>query len=817
MTREVRIGIEGMSCAACVARVERVIARQPGVSAAVVNLAAGTAVVRHERAEIPALLEAVRGAGYAPVVDSLTLGVGDMSCAACVGRVERAIRALEGVLEVGVNLATETATVRYLPASVSRERIAQTVSAAGYVPRLDEPVSTEDPRAREQRQLRRDLLFAAVATLPLLLISMGPMLLPGLEGLMARLARPAVWHWLQFALATPVLLWGGRHLLARGLRELRQLSPGMDSLVTLGSGAAYLYSLLALTLPGLFPAGTAHLYFESAAVIVTLILLGRYLESLAKGRAAQAIRRLFDLQPKTARVLGQDGQERTIPVAAVVPGDLLLVRPGERLPVDGLVSAGESHVDESMLSGEPLPVHKRPGDEVIGGTVNQTGAFSYRATRVGAETVLAQIIRLVEDAQAGKPPIQRVADRIAAVFVPLVMAAALLTFLLWLWLGPAPGLNLAFVAALSVLLIACPCAMGLATPTAIMVATGRGAGLGILFRQGAALETLARIDTLLLDKTGTLTEGRPSLTELVPFGMAADEALALIAALERHSEHPVATAIVAAASARGLSLDAADRLEAVPGFGVRGLVGGRQVAVGARRWMEQLGVPLDLAADAEGHLSGQGLTPIYAAAEGRLIAVLGVADPIRSGSGEALARLRALGIELAVVTGDGWGTAEAVARTLGIRRVLAEVLPAGKAAEVERLQSGGARVGFVGDGINDAPALARADVGIAIGTGTDIAAEAGEVVLMQGDLRAVAAAIVLARRTVRTIRLNFVWAYGYNILLIPLAAGIFYPLTGWLLNPMLAAGAMSVSSLFVVTNSLRLRRCPLESGLADAR
>lgn len=811
MTRELRIGVEGMSCASCVARVERVIGRQPGVTSASVNLAAGTAVVRYEHAAIPALLEAVRGAGYAPLVESLTLGVGGMSCASCVGRVERAIRALEGVLEVSVNLATETATVSYLPASVSRERIAQAVGAAGYEARLDAPAVADDPRVREQRQLERDLLFAAAATLPLLLISMGPMLLPGLEGLMARLARPAVWHWLQFALATPVLLWGGRHLLARGLRELRHLSPGMDSLVTLGSGAAYLYSLLALTLPGLFPEGTAHLYFESAAVIVTLILLGRYLESLAKGRAAQAIRRLFDLQPKTARVLGEDGVERTIPVAAVVPGDLLLVRPGERLAVDGRLTEGESHVDESMLSGEPLPVHKRPGDEVIGGTVNQTGAFRYQATRVGAETVLAQIIRLVEDAQAGKPPIQRVADRIAAVFVPLVMAAALLAFLLWLWLGPAPSLNLAFVAALSVLLIACPCAMGLATPTAIMVATGRGAALGILFRQGAALETLARIDTLVLDKTGTLTEGRPTLTELVPCGMTADAALALVAALERHSEHPVAAAIVAAADARGLVLEAVEQFESVPGFGVRGLIGGRRVAVGARRWMEQLAVPLDPAAEAEGRLSGQGMTPIYAAADGGLIAVLGVADPLRPGSREAVTRLRALGIELAMLTGDGWGTAEAVARAVGIQRVSAEVLPAGKAAEVERLQSGGARVGFVGDGINDAPALARADVGIAIGTGTDIAVEAGEVVLMQGDLRAVADAVALARRTRRTIRLNFVWAYGYNIALIPLAAGAFYPLTGWLLSPMLAAGAMSVSSLFVVTNSLRLRRCALPS------
>ncbi|MBK1720427.1 heavy metal translocating P-type ATPase [Thiocystis violacea] len=807
MTQEIRIGVGGMSCASCVTRVERVIAGRPGVESATVNLAAGTAIVRFDQAVIPDLLEAVRGAGYEPLVESVTIGVGGMSCASCVGRVERAIQALPGVIEARVNLSTESASVDYLPATLSRERIAQTIRAAGYEPSEPEAAAETDEvrKQRELGQLKRDLGFAAALTLPLMLVSMGSMLVPALQALMTGLAPMAFWHWLELALATPVLFWAGRRFFARGLTELRHFGPGMDSLVMLGSGAAYLYSLLALTWPGLFPAGTANLYFEAAAVIVTLILLGRYLEAVAKGRTSRAIRRLVKLRPKTARLLGADG-ETEIPADAVVPGDILLVRPGERLPVDGLLTEGGSFVDESMISGEPAPVRKRPGDEVIGGTLNQTGAFRYRATRVGAETVLARIIQLVEDAQSGKPPIQRLADRIASVFVPLVMAVALLTFGVWLWLGPEPALSRAFVAAVSVLLIACPCAMGLATPTAILVATGRGAALGILFRNGAALETLARVDTIVLDKTGTLTEGHPALTELSAHGVDESAALALAAAVERHSEHPIGAAIVAAAKARGLVLAEATEIEAVPGFGIRARVEGQVIAIGTRRWMARLGVSLEAAAGTVERLGAEGQTPIHVAADGRLIAVLAVTDPIKPSGPEAIARLGALGLEVAMLTGDGQRSAEAVARRVGIARVLAEVLPADKAAEVKRLQAEGRRVAFVGDGINDAPALAQADVGIAIGTGTDIAVEAGEVILMQGDPRGAANAVALARRTLRIIRLNFFWAYAYNVALIPLAAGVFYPFSGWQLSPMLAAGAMSLSSLFVITNSLRLRR-----------
>lgn len=811
MSQEIRIGVNGMSCAACVTRVERAIAKAPGVEAAEVNLAAQTAVVRFDQAEIPQLLAAVRGAGYDPVVESVTIGVGGMTCASCVARVERAIKALPGVVDASVNLTTESATVEFLPDSVSRERIVQAIREAGY--EAAEPSQAPDhaPDHAQQRQalelaaLRRDLRFAAAFTLPLVVLSMGPMVLHELGHAGHAFVSETVSGWGQLLLATPVLFWAGRRFLSSGWAELRHLAPGMNSLVMIGASAAYLYSLAALTLPDLFPEGTAHLYFEASAVIVTLILLGRYLEALAKGRTSEAIRRLVRLQPKTARVV-RSGLEAEIPAEAVVPGDLIAVRPGERIPVDGTLTEGSSHVDESMISGEPIPVGKGPGDEVIGGSMNQTGAFRYRATRVGADTVLAQIIRLVEDAQSGKPPIQRVADRIAGVFVPLVMAAALLTLLVWLWLGPAPALSHAFVAAVSVLLIACPCAMGLATPTAIMVGTGRGASLGILIRRGAALETLARVDQVVLDKTGTLTQGHPALTDFQALDAPEEQALGLAAACERHSEHPIAVAIVQAARERGLAIAAAQAVQAVPGFGIQAEVDGRKVAVGAGRFMERLDVPTADAAQRAERLAADGKSPLYLAVDGRLAAVLAVADPIKPSSREAVSRLHALGLTLTMLTGDGRRTAEAVARQVGIDAVAAEVLPAYKAAEVKRLQAAGGKIAFVGDGINDAPALAQADVGIAIGTGTDIAVEAGDVILMTGDLTAVADAIALARRTLHTIRLNFFWAYAYNVALIPLAAGAFYPATGWLLNPMLAAAAMSVSSLFVVTNSLRLRR-----------
>jgi Cu+-exporting ATPase len=736
------------------------------------------------------------------------LRVEGMTCASCVARVERVVKKLPGVDAATVNLATERASVRYEPAKVSPALIKAAIRDAGYRP--VELAEREDPDA-EQTGLRRDLRLAVVFTVPVVVIAMGPMVLPGLGDAMARLLPNEVWHWLEWLLATPVQFVSGRRFYRQGWAEARHLSPGMNTLVVLGSSAAYFYSALTILAPRIFPAGTANRYFEAAAVIVTLILVGKYLEVQAKGRTSDAIRKLVQLQPDTARVV-RDGVQLDVAVEEVVPGDEIFVRPGERIPVDGTVTEGSSYVDESMITGEPVPAVKNTGDEVVGGTVNKTGAFLFRATRVGADTVLARIVKMVEEAQAGKPPIQRLADRIAGVFVPVVIAVALVTFVVWLVVGPAPALTYAFVAAVSVLVIACPCAMGLATPTAIMVGTGRGAEMGTLFRRGTSLELLARVDTVVLDKTGTLTRGRPELTDLEALGMDEDEVLALAAAAEHSSEHPIAEAVVAEAQRRGLPVARAESFRAEPGFGLEAIVEGRRVNIGADRYMERLGIDLSPVTEQAERLADAARSPLYMAVDTRLAAILAVADPLKEGSPEAIRSLERLGLDVAMVTGDNKRTARAIAREVGIDRVLAEVLPDQKALEVERLQGQGRRVAFVGDGINDAPALARADVGLAIGTGTDIAIEAGDVILMSGDPRGVVNAIALSRRTLRTIMLNFFWAYGYNVALIPLAAGLLYPLLGVLLNPILAAAAMSVSSVFVVTNSLRLRRftAPLE-------
>ncbi len=811
MPQEVRFGVQGMTCAACVARVERTLKKQPGVLEASVNLATEQASVTldPEQADLPALLEAVREAGYTPVVERVELQVGGMTCASCVARVERTLKKQPGVLEASVNLATEKATVVFLPEMVRLPRIKAQIEEAGYTVLEPEGAPAEAgpqdaAREAELAGFRRDLRLAAFLTAPLVLIAMGPMVWPGLGAWMEALWPHAVWRWLELVLATPVLFVSGRRFFRQGWAELKHRSPGMNSLVMLGSSAAYLYSVLALAAPGIFPEGTANLYFEAAAVIVTLILAGKYLEAVAKGRTSEAIQKLLRLQAKTARVI-RDGGERELPVEAVVPGDLVVVRPGERVPVDGVVVEGSSYVDESMITGEPVPAEKRPGAEVVGGTVNKTGTFTFRATRVGQDTVLSQIIRMVEEAQATKPPIQQLADRIAGVFVPVVLVIALLTFGIWLLFGPEPQLNYAFVAAVSVLLIACPCAMGLATPTAIMVGTGKGAEMGVLFRKGTALEGLAKVDTIVLDKTGTLTQGRPVLTDLLVREGAEDEVLALVAAAESKSEHPIAQAIVEAARTRGLELPAVQAFQAEPGFGLEARVDGRQLHIGADRYMRRLGVDLAGTEAWVDRLAEEAKTPIFVAVDGRLAAVLAVADPLKETSREAVAALQGMGFEVAILTGDNRRTAEAIARQLGIRRVLAEVLPDQKAAEVKRLQAEGKKVAFVGDGINDAPALAQADVGVAIGTGTDIAIETGEVILMSGDLRGLVNAVALARRTLRTIILNFFWAYAYNTALIPVAAGVLYPFLGVLLSPVLAAAAMSLSSVFVLTNSLRLR------------
>jgi len=742
--------------------------------------------------------------------DSFSLPIKGMTCASCVGRVEKAIAKVPGVITAEVNLATEKASVSFRPGTLDAADVRLAISKAGYEPgeviRADDvgsPGDGHEDKDAELSGMRHKFLVAAVFTVPLFLIAMGKYV-PGIGGLMTSLLTEREWIWIEFALASPVQFYAGRQFYKIGWTEMKHLSPGMNSLVMLGSSAAYFYSVLALLVPSVFPEGTATSYFEAAGVIITLILLGRHLEAVAKGRTSEAIKKLMQLQAKTARVV-RNGEEIEIPIEDVVTGDLVLVRPGDRLAVDGIVTEGASYVDESMITGEPVPVEKKPGAEVVGGTVNKSGALTVEATRVGRDTVLSQIIRMVEEAQSSKPEIQKIADRIAGIFVPIVIALALLTFGAWMAYGPDPALNFAFVAAVSVLLIACPCAMGLATPTAIMVGTGKGAELGVLIRKGTALERLAKVDTIILDKTGTLTMGQPTMTDFIVLNGEEREVLSLVAAAEGKSEHPIAEAIVRAARERGLSITKTTSFQAEPGYGIEAEASGRKIQVGADRYMERLGLDLTGAAGQAAEMAGQGKTPLYAAIDGTLACVIAVADPLKESSRQAIAAIHDLGLEAAMLTGDNKLTADAIAAQVGIDRVMAEVLPETKALEVKRLQAEGRKVAFVGDGINDAPALAQSDVGIAIGTGTDIAIEAGDVILMSGDLLGIVNALALARRTMRTIRLNFFWAYAYNVALIPVAAGALYPLWGVLLNPMLAAGAMSFSSIFVVTNSLRLR------------
>ncbi|WP_236904174.1 heavy metal translocating P-type ATPase [Comamonas serinivorans] len=821
-----------MTCASCVGRVERALQAVPGVATASVNLATERATVQPQAdargAEVAALrgalVAAIEQAGYsvpapsaasAPPNSTTELVVEGMSCASCVGRVERALKAVPGVLDASVNLATERATVRLADDPASADALIAAVAQAGYraarVPSADEALAQTEAHAAkkdaERLQLKRDLTMAAVLTLPVFVLEMGTHVVPGMHHLIATTLGTQTSWLIQFVLTTLVLLGPGRRFVRLGLPALLRGAPDMNSLVALGALAAYGYSLVATFVPRWLPAGTVNVYFEAAAVIVTLILLGRFLEAKAKGRTSEAIGRLAKLQAKTAQVL-RDGQALALPMDQVRLGDLVLVKPGERVPVDGELVEGESFVDESMISGEPVPVAKHVGSAVVGGTVNQTGAFTLRATAVGGATVLAQIMRMVEEAQGAKLPIQALVDKVTLWFVPAVIAVALLTFVAWLVWGPSPALSFALVNAVAVLIIACPCAMGLATPTAIMVGTGRGAELGVLFRQGQALQTLQDTRVVAVDKTGTLTEGKPALTDLqVQPGFDEDLVLAQVAAVEAKSEHPIAQAIHTAALQRGLGLPALSQFESVTGLGVRATTAdGHTLAVGADRFMTQLGIDVLAMADTARRLGEEGKSPLYAAIDGRLAAIIAVADPIKADTPAAIRALHALGLKVAMVSGDNRATAEAIARRLGIDHVVAEVLPDGKVAVVRALKAQHGTLAFVGDGINDAPALAEADVGIAIGTGTDVAMEAADVVLMGGQLQGVPTAIALSKATLANIRQNLFWAFAYNAALIPVAAGLLYPLWGVLLSPMFAAGAMAMSSVFVLGNALRLRR-----------
>ncbi|MFD1507991.1 heavy metal translocating P-type ATPase [Lacimonas salitolerans] len=809
MSFQTTLQISGMTCGGCAARVDRALTGADAVQSASVNLAGETAnVTLRDAADLPQVADTLAQAGYPARTSEAVLQVSNMNCGSCVGRVEQALSAVPGVLSASVNLAAETAHVRYLTGVTDAAALTAATAQAGYPADLSQGGDARDrseEKAQEAQVLARDAIVAGALTLPVFVLEMGGHLFPAFHHWIAHTIGMQTSWLIQFALVTLVLIGPGRRFYRIGLPALAKGAPDMNSFVALGTMAAYVYSLVATFAPALLPEANRAVYFEAAAVIVTLILLGRWLEARAKGRTGAAIRALLDLQVREARV-ERDGEQVTVAVEALQTGDVIVIRPGERVPSDGEVIDGATRVDESMLTGEPAPVAKGAGDTVTGGTVNGAGSLRIRATAVGRDTVLAQIIRMVEDAQGTKLPIQGMVDRITLWFVPAVMVAAALTVLVWLVFGPDPALTLALVAGVSVLIIACPCAMGLATPTSIMVGMGRAAQMGVLFRKGDALQKLGAVKVVALDKTGTVTQGRPELTDLVTLGdWSRADLLAHLAAVESRSEHPIASAITRAAKTERVAPATLEEFDSITGHGLSGLVDGRRVLVGAERLMTREGIDMGDHADTALALARKGRSALFAAIDGQLAAVIGVADPVKPGSRAAIAALQAQGLWVAMITGDGEATAQAIAAEVGIDQVIAGVLPDGKQAALDDLRRHGT-VAFVGDGINDAPALAAADVGIAIGTGTDVAIEAADVVLISGDLRGVVNAHHISRATMTNIRQNLFWAFGYNVALIPVAAGVLYPALGLMLSPMLAAGAMALSSVFVLSNALRLRR-----------
>ena len=842
--QRVTLPIEGMSCASCAATVQEALGRAPGVTGASVNYATAKAAVEYDDSAtaVGRLAQAVRDAGYQCGQATMTFGVVDLHYASSVAGLEHDLGQLMGVIRATANQATETVTVTYVPGVVTGEQLEQAVQAAGF--RTAEPIAAEDPVERERLTRERDVrdlsrkvaLAASVAVVTMLggmllmagdarhgaagrVDILGRLLMPlavrlgsatGVSGLSR---HPQILKLLLAVLTLPVILWCGRQFYAGAWSGFRHRTADMNTLIAVGTGAAFLYSLAATLAPGLFASAglPADVYYEAVAAIIALILLGRLLEARAKGRTSAAIRQLAALNPDVAHVM-RGSIVNDVPVAAIESGDLLVVKPGERLPADGRITEGSSAVDESMLTGEPMPVVKQVGDEVIGGSLNTTGGFTFQATRVGKDAALGQILRLVEEAQSSKAPIQGLADRVAGVFVPIVIAIAIAAFVAWFDLGPDPALLYATIALVTVLIIACPCALGLATPTAILVATGRAAEQGVLIRGGEALERLSQVKTVHLDKTGTITEGTPTVTHIVtarkPDGssVATGEVLRWAASVEQRSEHPIAQAIVRAATDRMVLLLPVEKFAAMEGRGVRGTVDRRIVEVISARHARERSLEMgSLSQDAD-RLSSQQRTPIVVVVNNTVYAVIAISDAVKPTARDAVAQLKALGLTVQMVSGDSKAAAVAVAKEVGITDVLAEVLPSQKADLVKKTQRNGNPVAMVGDGINDAPALAQADVGIAIGTGTDVAMEASDVTVIRGDLRGVVLAVELSRRTLKTIKQNLFWAFIYNLLGIPVAAGLLYPFTGLLLSPVIASGAMAWSSLSVVLNSLRLRR-----------
>jgi Cu+-exporting ATPase len=799
-----------MSCASCAARIEKGLRNLSGIKEANVNLATEKAVVTYDPQVLneEGLIRTIEDLGYkVPLPENksekMVISVGGMTCAACVRKVEKALAALDGVSEASVNLATEKATVLYQPGLLEKADFRKVIEDLGYEVRgFDEILADRERQARaeEIRRQKRKFVFSACLTAAAFIGSF-PEWFPWWPKV---LREPIT----LFILTTPVQFWAGWQFYRGFWSALKHRTSDMNTLIAVGTSAAYVYSTVVTFFPGVFRAYGLELgvYYDTAAMIITLILLGKLLEAIAKGHTSEAIKRLMGLRVKTARII-REGVELDIPVEEVRQGDWVVVRPGEKIPVDGIVREGNSAVDESMLTGESIPVEKSPGERVMGATINKTGSFKFEATKVGKETVLAQIIKLVEEAQGSKAPIQRLADRVASVFVPTVILIALATFAVWLIFGPSPAFTFALLNFVAVLIIACPCAMGLATPTAIMVGTGRGAENGILIKSGESLETVHRVKTVIFDKTGTLTQGKPEVTDVAASdGFKEEQVLSWAASVEKGSEHPLGEAIVHAAKEKGIQLSAVEAFEAIPGQGVKARIDGQQLLLGNLRLMEDNGVQVDGLRDRAERLAGEGKTPMIVALDGRAAGVVAVADTLKPNTLEAVEALHRMGLEVIMITGDNERTAKAVASQVGIDRVLAEVLPWEKSQQVKKLQEEGKVVAMVGDGINDAPALAQADVGIAIGTGTDVAMESSDITLITGDLRAVIAAIQLSRRTIRTIKQNLFWAFIYNILGIPIAAGILYPFWGILLNPMIASAAMAMSSVSVVSNSLRLKR-----------